>query len=161
MTMSCLNRCLPNPKLLINFIYLLKEIQNVIFGLNKSFSEFSVLRYKWLTQTQTAIKQTTKIFKWIFANYHWFNTSCFTEFKTYFSFHNITPKTLKWLPYILNCHCLPLSPWFIILDKKIFVKVSHHYWIPIWAPMLEWQSGGEFFLMQRLLRDPQKLIFSI
>ncbi len=39
-TMSCLNRCLPNPKLLINFIYLLKEIQNVIFGLDKSFSEF-------------------------------------------------------------------------------------------------------------------------
>ncbi len=34
-TMSCLNRCLPNPKLLINFIYLLKEIQNVIFELNK------------------------------------------------------------------------------------------------------------------------------
>ncbi len=25
-TMSCLNRCLPNPKLLINFIYLFKEI---------------------------------------------------------------------------------------------------------------------------------------
>ncbi len=39
-TMSCLNRCLPNPKLLINFIYLFKEIQNVIFGLNKSFAEF-------------------------------------------------------------------------------------------------------------------------
>ncbi len=39
-TMFCLNRCLPNPKLLINFVYLFKEIQNVIFGLNKSFSEF-------------------------------------------------------------------------------------------------------------------------
>ncbi len=39
-TISCLNRCLPNPKLLVNFIYLLKEIHNVIFGLNKSFSEF-------------------------------------------------------------------------------------------------------------------------
>ncbi len=39
-TMSCLNRCLPNPKLLINFTYLLKYIQNIIFGLNKLFSEF-------------------------------------------------------------------------------------------------------------------------
>ncbi len=38
--MSCLNRYLPNPELLINFIYLFKEIENVIFGLNKSFSEF-------------------------------------------------------------------------------------------------------------------------
>ncbi len=42
--MSCLNRCLPKPKLLINFIYLLNEIENVIFGLNKSFSHFWVLK---------------------------------------------------------------------------------------------------------------------
>ncbi len=39
-TMSCLNRCLPNPKLVINFIYLFKEISNVIFGVHKSLSEF-------------------------------------------------------------------------------------------------------------------------
>ncbi len=30
-TMSCLNRCLPNPKVLINFIYLLKQIQIIIW----------------------------------------------------------------------------------------------------------------------------------
>ncbi len=36
-------------------------------------------------------------------------------------------KMLKWLPYILIGHCTSLSPWFIILDKNNFVKVSHHY----------------------------------
>ncbi len=34
---------------------------------------------------------------------------------------------LKWLPYILIGHYTPLSPWFIILDKNNFVKVSQHY----------------------------------
>ncbi len=33
---------------------------------------------------------------------------------------------LKWLPYILICHCTSLSPWFIILDKNDFVNVSYH-----------------------------------
>ncbi len=47
--------------------------------------------------------------------------------KTSFSFHKITLKTFKWLPYILICHCTPFSPWFIILDKNSFVQVSHHY----------------------------------
>ncbi len=38
-----------------------------------------------------------------------------------------TPKTLKWLSYILICRCTSLSQWFIILDNNNFVKVSHHY----------------------------------
>ncbi len=85
-------------------------------------------------------------------------------FKASFSFHKITPKTLK-LPYILICHCTSLPPWFIILDKNNFVKVSHHYWIPIWAAMygmLEWRYEESFFLRKysrRLKRDPQKFIF--
>ncbi len=33
---------------------------------------------------------------------------------------------LKWLSYILIGHCKSLSPWFIILDKNNFVKVSYH-----------------------------------
>ncbi len=57
-----------------------------------------------------------------------------SRLKASFSFHKITPKTLKLLPHILVCHCTSLSPWFIILDKNNFVNVSHHYWIPIWAP---------------------------
>ncbi len=47
----------------------------------------------------------------------------------------ISPKTLEWLSYILICHCISLSSWFIILDKNNFVKSSPHYWIPIWASM--------------------------
>ncbi len=39
-----------------------------------------------------------------------------------FSFHKLIPKTLKLLPYILICHCTSISPWYIILDKKDFVK---------------------------------------
>ncbi len=49
--------------------------------------------------------------------------------KASFSFYKLIPKPLKWPPYILICHCTSLSPWFIILDKNNFVKVSHHYLI--------------------------------
>ncbi len=49
------------------------------------------------------------------------------KFKATFSFYKLIPIKFKWLPYILICHCTPLSPWFIILDKNNFVKVSHHY----------------------------------
>ncbi len=91
----------------------------------------------------------------------------FVPFKASFSFHKITPQTLKWLPYILICHCTSLSPWFIILDKKHFVKVSHHYWIPVWAPMysiMEWQSGANFFSRKYsrwVYKDPQKFILFV
>ncbi len=34
---------------------------------------------------------------------------------------------LKWLSYVLIGHYTSLSPWFIILDKNNFVKVSNHY----------------------------------
>ncbi len=47
--------------------------------------------------------------------------------KASFSFHKLIPKALKWLPYILICHCTSLSPWFIILDKTNFENVFHHY----------------------------------
>ncbi len=56
-------------------------------------------------------------------------------------------NTLKWLLYILICHCTSLSPWFIILDKNNFVlyvgkAISQKYF---WRPH----------------RDPQKIILSI
>ncbi len=35
--------------------------------------------------------------------------------------------TLKWLPYILICHCTSHLPWFIILYNYNFINVSHHY----------------------------------
>ncbi len=68
-------------------------------------------------------------------------------FIKYIKIKNKKTHTLKWLFYILICHCTSLSPWFIILDKNNFVNVSHHYRIPNWAPMysmLEWWSGGAF-----------------
>ncbi len=65
-TMSCLNICLPNPKLLINFIYLLKEIRNVIFGLNKSCSEFWVLSLDHLCHMMW-----TESCNWIKELYTW------------------------------------------------------------------------------------------
>ncbi len=34
--------------------------------------------------------------------------------------------SLKIFLYILIGHCTSLSPWFIILDKNNFVKLSHH-----------------------------------
>ncbi len=91
------------------------------------------------------------------------------QFKASLSVHKITPKTPKWLPYILICHCTSLSPWFIILDKNNFINVSHYYWVPIWAPMysmLEWWSRvGEgwrlCFSCENTHRDPQMFIFSI
>ncbi len=36
-------------------------------------------------------------------------------------------KIVKATFYTLIGHCTSLSPWFIILDKNHFVKVSHHY----------------------------------
>ncbi len=39
-------------------------------------------------------------------------------------------KGFVWKHYRI-CPCTSLSPWFIILDKNKFVKVSHPYWIPI------------------------------
>ncbi len=49
--------------------------------------------------------------------------------KASFSFHKLIPKTLKWLPYLLICHCTSRWPWFIILDKKnvvnVFVSLSY------------------------------------
>ncbi len=65
-TMYCLNICLPNPKLLINFIYLLKEIRNVIFGLNKSCSEFWVLSLDHLCHMMW-----TESCNWIKELYTW------------------------------------------------------------------------------------------
>ncbi len=50
-----------------------------------------------------------------------------TNVKATFSFHKLIPKMLRWLLYILIGHCTSLSPWFIILDKNNFIKVSHHY----------------------------------
>ncbi len=57
------------------------------------------------------------------------------QLKASFSFPKIIPKALKCIYCILICHCTSLSPWFIILDKNYFVKVTHHYWISTWAPM--------------------------
>ncbi len=48
--------------------------------------------------------------------------------KTSFSVHKlIKKKTLKWLHYILIGHCIPLSPWLIILDKNNLVQFIYHY----------------------------------
>ncbi len=49
------------------------------------------------------------------------------DLKATFSFHKLIPQTLKRQSYILIGHCTSLSPWFIILDKNIFVNVSHYY----------------------------------
>ncbi len=38
----------------------------------------------------------------------------------------LSQRTLKWLPYILICHCTSLLTWFIILDNNKCVNVSHH-----------------------------------
>ncbi len=43
-------------------------------------------------------------------------------------FINLSQKILKWLPYILICHCTSLSPWFFLYYTKIiFINISHHY----------------------------------
>ncbi len=48
---------------------------------------------------------------------------------------------------ILISHCTSLSPWFIILDKNNFVKVSHHYLTSGgYQIYLYGWSGGRFFL---------------
>ncbi len=75
-------------------------------------------------------------------------------FIVFFSFHiNIFKKTLKWLPYILNCYCTSLSTWFIVLDKNNFVKVSHHYLTsggyqvclpPMPCGLIDWKFGNMY-----------------
>ncbi len=45
------------------------------------------------------------------------------------SFHKHIPKTLKWLPYILICHCTSLSQWLMI-DKNNCISVYHHILTP-------------------------------
>ncbi len=47
--------------------------------------------------------------------------------KATFSFHKLIPKNAQMTTYILIGHCTSLSPWFIILDKINFAKVSNHY----------------------------------
>ncbi len=59
---------------------------------------------------------------------------------------------------ILICCSTSLWPWFIILVKNNFIKVSHHYWILKWAPMhtiFEWQCGVWFF-SSKYSRRPHK-----
>ncbi len=46
--------------------------------------------------------------------------------KLIFFYKQITTNT-QMTSFILICHCTPLLPWFIILDKNNFVIVSHHY----------------------------------
>ncbi len=107
-------------------------------------------------------------FSSLFCLIHIYTNMCFTNLvlscnhrKASFSFYKVIPKTLKWLPYILICHCTSLSPWFIILDKNNFVKVFHHYWIPIWAPMLEWRSEGVFLMniLEKASQGPTNVHF--
>ncbi len=71
---------------------------------------------------------------WCDQHYPWAHISsgsypgCFmSSFHLYILFHFTLWVALKCIHFILICHCTSLSPWFIILDKNNFVKVSHHY----------------------------------
>ncbi len=66
--------------------------------------------------------------------------------KSSFSFHKITKTTLKSLLYILVCHCISLSLWFIILDKNnivtLLITIKSQY-EPLCISMLKWRCARE------------------